>query len=357
MTANKDIVRICQVGCGYWAANLMRNVASSTKAELSAICELDPETLKRVSERHPKAKAYGDLDAALADTSIDAVMIATPSSLHHAHAALALGAGKHVFVEKPLAETVEDALELTNMASAASRVLMVGHTFLYNNLVHDVKSRIDSGQLGEVFYAYSQRLNLGRFRADSDVMWNLAPHDVSILNYWFDAQPVAVSARGQEYVAKGSNIAEVCFAQLDYADGRSANLHLSWLDPQKRREMVVVGSKKMLVYDDMNAEHHIRIYDKSAEAEFQNETTDYADFTTRVRAGDLVVPNIRLIEPLSVEIDHFATCILENLQPNTDGYHGIEVTAVLAALERSMAMGGETVQVERPDLTAKLRGR
>ena len=333
----------------------MRNVAASARAELGAFCETDPQTLKRVAERYPKAKAYSDLDTALADTSIDAVMIASPSSLHHAHASKALEAGKHVFVEKPLAETVEHALELTNKASVTNRILMVGHTFLYNNLVYDVKSRIVSGELGDVFYAYSQRLNLGKFRTDSDVMWNLAPHDVSILNYWFDGRPVTVSARGQKYVARRSKIAEVCFAQLDYADGRSANLHLSWLDPQKRRDMVVVGSKKMLVYDDLNAEGHIRIYDKSAEAEFQNESTDYADFTTRVRAGDLVIPNIRLTEPLSVEIDHFVTCIVENNRPRTDGYHGIEVTAVLQALACSMAADGVTVQVEYPDVPAKLR--
>ena len=333
----------------------MRNVVASAGAELAAFCEPDLQTVDRVAERYPSAKAYVNLDDALADSTIDAVMIATPSSLHHAHAMAVIEAGKHVFVEKPLAENVEDALELTQLASKADLTLMVGHTFLYNNLVHEVKNRIDSGELGEVIYAYSQRLNLGKFRPDSDVMWTLAPHDVSILNYWFDGRPISVSARGQHYVAKRSEVAEVCFAQLDYADGRNANLHLSWLDPQKRRDMVVVGSKKMLVYDDVNTEGHIRIYDKSAEAEFQNETTDYADFTTRVRAGDLVVPNIRLIEPLSVEIDHFSTCIKESSRPRTDGIHGIEVTAVLQALECSMLADGVTVQVEYPDMPAKMR--
>lgn len=340
-------LRICHVGIGYWGPNLMRNIAANRMAELAAICDSRAESLDQAARRYPAARAYRRFDEALADSTIDAVVIATPSGLHFSHVRQALASGKHVFVEKPLAETVTEAQELAALAAGEGKVLMVGHTFLYNNLVHEVKNYIDSGELGDVFYAYSQRLNLGRFRRDSDVMWTLAPHDVSILNYWFGASPVSVRATGHAYIHPSLEIAEICFASLDYPDGRSAHLHLSWLDPQKRREMVVVGSKKMLVYDDMNADAHIRLYDKSAEAQHQSSIADFADFTTRLRAGALVVPNTRLAEPLSVEIGHFVDCCLNGEIPRTDGRHAIEVIAVLEALSASMARGGAPQDVAR----------
>jgi len=338
-------LRICHIGVGYWGPNLMRNIAANANAELAGICDSRAETLKDVGTKYPDAKLFDTLDAALADTSIDAVVIATPSGLHFEQAKQALNSGKHVFVEKPLAETVEQARELTALAAQQGRILMVGHTFLYNNLVHEVKAYIDSGELGEVFYAYSQRLNLGRFRRDSDVMWTLAPHDVSILNYWFDAVPDTVHANGHAYIHPDSEVAEICFANLQYPNGRTAHLHLSWLDPQKRREMIVVGSKKMLVYDDMNAEAHIQIYDKSAEAQHQSAISDFADFTTRLRAGGLVVPQTRLTEPLAAEIAHFVDCCLSGDRPRTDGNHAVDVIAVLEAMGRSMAAGGQSCNV------------
>jgi len=251
-------------------------------------------------------------------------------------------------VEKPLANSVREANELGAVAKQRGRVLMVGHTFLFNNIVHDVKRRIDKGDLGRVLYVYAQRLNLGRFRTDSDVVWTLAPHDVSILNLWFDARPERVSARGHTYVHPGSKVAEVAFVHLEYPNGRAAHLHLSWLDPQKRREMVVVGSERMLVYDDMNPDAHIRIYDKRAEAEHQSGNVDFADFTTRLRAGDLVVPNVRLVEPLKVEIAHFVDCIRETKTPRTDASHGVDVVAALEATSLSMAEGGKTIEIAYP---------
>ena len=343
---NKRHLRICQIGAGQWGQNLMRNIAASPNAVLSAVCDSRTQGLEAVAARYSDVRRYTDIDAALDDDEIDAVVIAPPSGMHFEHASKALAAGKHTFVEKPLAESTSQAIELTQMAEAARVKLMVGHTFLFNNIVHDVKSRIDAGDLGKIYCAYSQRLNLGRFRRDSDVMWTLAPHDVSILNYWFDGPPRTVSARGHVYIHKGSDVAEVCYAELDYPENRSVHLHLSWLDPQKRREMVVVGSNKMLVYDDMNADAHIRIYDKRAEAEHQSDIADFADFATRLRAGDLVVPNIRMVEPLAVEIGHFVECCLDDKTPRTDGRHATEVIAVLEALGRSMARNGATVEVD-----------
>jgi len=342
-----QILRVAQIGAGQWGQNLLRNLASCPTVELAAICDSSKKGLKDAAKRYPEARQYSDIADVLSDKTIDAVVIATPSGMHFEHTHGALAAGKHAFVEKPLAHTTEEAVTLAEKAEQAGLTLMVGHTFLFNNVVHEVKKYIDSGELGEIYCAYSQRLNLGRFRSDSDVMWTLAPHDVSILNYWFDGLPEKVSARGHTYIHKKSEVAEVCYAQLDYPGGRNAHLHLSWLDPQKRREMVVVGSKKMLVYDDMSSDAHIRLYDKSAEAHHQSAIADFTDFTTRLRAGDLVVPKTRLVEPLSVEIAHFAKCCLENEVPRTGGRHAVEVIAVLEALERSMSNDGATYDVER----------
>ena len=211
-----------------------------------------------------------------------------------------------------------------------------------------MKRRIDAGELGEVFYVYSQRLNLGRFRPDSDVAWTLAPHDISTINLWFGAKPVRVSARGHSYIHRGSGVAEVAYIHLEYEGGRAAHLHLSWLDPQKRREMVVVGSERMLAYDDMNSEAHLRIYDKSAEANHQGPIADFADFSTRLRAGDLVIPTVRLIEPLRTEIGHFVKCVRDGSRPLADGVNGTEIVAALEAVTRSMADDGRWVQVNYP---------
>jgi predicted dehydrogenase len=341
-------VRICQIGCGYWGPNLMRNVDSGANTELAAICDLRPEILKSFSGRYPGAKTYSSMDNALADPDIDAVIIATPSGLHFEHAKRALEAGKHVMVEKPLADTVEQALVLSNLAAARKLTLMVGHTFLYNNIVHRVGDIIRSGELGDLHYLYAQRLNLGRFRTDSDVLWTLAPHDVSIINYWLQDRPTEVRASGFAFVHKSSGVAEVCFAEMQYASGVAAHLHLSWLDPQKRRDMVIVGTRKMLLYDDMNADRHLQIFDKSAEADLQASNATFADYATRVRAGDLVIPAVRLKEPLAVEVAHFADCVRTGATPVTGAQHAIDVTAVLEAMTRSMKSGNRPVRVEYP---------
>lgn len=351
MTADSG-PRIVMVGFGYWGPNLMRNLSASRKCSLVGLCDPRAEARSAAHSKYPGIRTFDDFDRMLEADGIDALVIASPSALHPRHASSALAAGKHVFVEKPLAETVAEAVRINELAQRMGLTLMVGHTFLYNNLVHDVKARIDSGDLGEVYCAYSQRLNLGRFRQDSDVLWTLAPHDISILNHWFGAAPKKVRARGHTYVHRGSNVAEVCYADMDYADGRNAHMHLSWLDPQKRRDMIVVGSRKMLIYDDMNPDQHIRVYDKSAEADHQSTIRDFADFGTRLRAGDLLVPNLRLKEPLAAEMDHFIDCIVNRRPPLTDGTHAIMVTAVLEAMTRSMQAGGAAVEVEYPEPTS-----
>ena len=343
---NQELVKIAQVGCGYWGPNLGRNVVGNPHAELTALCDPDTHALQRMADKYPGIAQFDSFEDLLTQTSIDAVIIATPSGLHYQHVLAALQAGKHVLVEKPMASSVKQALELVQAAESTDRVLMVGHTFLYNNIVHEVKKRIDSGELGDIYYTYSRRLNLGRFRRDSDVLWTLAPHDISIMNYWFKSRPHQVSAQGITCIGKKNPIAEVCFAHLEYPDGRSVHLHMSWLDPRKRREIVVVGSKKMLIYDDMHADRHIQIFDKRVEVEYSNPTDDFAEFTTLLRAGDLVIPNIRLIEPLSTEVNHFVECIQNGTSPLTDGRHGLDIITVLESLTHSMSHGGGTVPVE-----------
>lgn len=343
-----NAVKVLMVGYGYWGPNLLRNLDANEKCELVGLCDPRKDACEKAVQKFPYLKTFEDYETALKQSGADAVVIATPSGMHPGHIRAALEADCHVFVEKPLAEDLADAVAMNDLAQRNAKTLMVGHTFLYNNIVHDVKERIDGGELGEVFCVYSQRLNLGRFRQDSDVLWTLAPHDVSIVNYWFGDRPVRVRARGHAYVHRASNVAEVCYADMDFADGRNAHMHLSWLDPQKRRDMVVVGSKKMLVYDDMNNDQHIRLYDKSAEAEHQSELSSFADHTTRLRAGDLVVPNIRLKEPLAAEIDHYLSCIQTKTEPRTGGRHAIDVTAVLQAMTRSMKNGGAAEAVEYP---------
>ena len=346
MTASQ--VRLALVGYGYWGPNLARNMANDAHAVLAAICDRDTTRLKELKALYPGVDFETSYEALLKRPDIDAVVLATPSGMHYQQTKAALEAGKHVMVEKPLAHETREAVELTEIAARKSLVLMVGHTYLFNNLVHEVKRRIDAGELGEVFYVYSQRLNLGRFRADSDVAWTLAPHDISTINLWFGAKPVRVSARGHSYIHRQSGVAEVAYIHLEYENGRSANLHLSWLDPQKRREMVVIGSERMLVYDDMNTEAHLRIYDKSAAAEHQRPIADYVDFSTRLRAGDLVIPNLRVIEPLRTEISHFVECVRDGSRPIADGVNGTEVVAVLEAVSRSMAEDGRSVHVNYP---------
>ncbi len=345
-------VRIVVAGAGYWGPNLIRNVATNPDAELVAVCDTDAKALQRVANQYPTVAQFTSLDDMLAEPNIDAVIIATPSGLHYEHTLAALQAGKHVFIEKPMTDSVGQAIELAQAAVKANCTLMVGHTFLYNNIVHDVKRRTVAGELGEVQYIYSQRLNLGRFRRDSDVLWTLAPHDVTIVNYWLESRPSQVSARGLSHVHKRRGVADVCFSILDYPDGCSAHLHMSWLDPQKTRQMVVVGDRKMLIYDDVNPNRHIQIFDKGVEWEHRGPTDDFAEFTTRLRAGDVVIPNVRLVEPLSVEIDHFVKCIRHGLDPLTDGRHGVEITAILEALTDSMQNGGHPVPVEYPELAA-----
>jgi predicted dehydrogenase len=340
------MINIGVVGAGAWGLNLVRNIALSPLTELVAVCDPDEDARRTVASRYRGAPTTSSLDEFLATACMDAVVVASPAGLHYEHACAALQAGFHVLVEKPLAASATDAAELVLLARRLGRVLMVGHTFLYNNLVEEVKRRIEAGDLGKVRYMYGQRLNLGRVRRDVDTLWNLAPHDISIANFLQGDRPIGVNARGATYVQTERNIADVAFFQMNYAGGQLFSGHVSWLDPQKTRRIVVVGSERMLVYDDMDASRHIQIYDKRVEPDFQSPMRDFADFTARVTAGDLVIPNIRLKEPLSVEVEHFAACVRDESRPRTDGCAGVELVCILEAMSASMEQAGSMVEVD-----------
>jgi predicted dehydrogenase len=338
-------INVALVGLGYWGPNLARNLAIVDGGELYALCDAQPDRLQRIGRQYPGARQYGDFDALLADEGAHAIVVATPVSTHFDLARRALRAGKHVLVEKPLAQTSEQCTELIECARGAGLVLMTGHVFLYNAAVRQMKEYIDSGELGEIYYVYSQRLNLGQVRHDVNALWNFAPHDMSILMYWLDAQPERVMARGYAYVQDG--IEDVVFMTLDFPGGVGANVHISWLDPFKTRRMTVVGSKKMIVYDDVSTDSRLTIYDKGVTRSLparDSARTDsfetFGEFQLLLRAGDVLIPKVDLVEPLRVECQHFVDCIRSGEQPLSDGVEGLRVVRALEAAQASMAAGG-----------------
>jgi predicted dehydrogenase len=341
------ILRVGQVGLGYWGPNLLRNMAAAPRAQVVAVADLDPHRLAGNGARPLWTTV--DYREILESPDIDAVVISTPAALHARMAAEALQAGKHVLVEKPLAMTVEDAARLVELADRRGLVLMVGHTFLYNAAVRRLKKYLEDGDLGEVFYIYAQRLNLGRVRHDVNALWNFAPHDVSIVLYLLEREPVEVSARGFAYLQP--DIQDVVFMTLVFPGNTSAHVHISWLDPHKVRKMTVVGSRKMAVYDDVSQDSRIVLYDRGVDrvptADSPRDFDSFADFQLRLRSGDVTIPALRFPEPLQLECQHFVDCILDGGTPLTDGRHGLEVVRVLTAAQRSMSDGGRAVRIGR----------
>jgi predicted dehydrogenase len=286
----------------------------------------------------------------LADDEVDAVVVSTPADSHHEITRRVLDAGKHALVEKPLAMRASECDELGALAEAAGLTLMVGHTFLYNSALRWVRDHVHAGDLGEVLYVYTQRLNLGRVRPDINVLWNLAPHDVAILLHLLRCEPLSVSARGHGYVHPG--VEDVVFLTMDFPDGCLGNVHVSWLDPRKVRRVTVVGTKKMVVYDDVDVEARVQVYDKgidivpSPEANGGRRHENLGEFQALVRSGDLLVPKIEFEEPLRVQCREFVDAIREGRPPLTDARHARQVVAVLEAASTSLAKGGERIFLE-----------
>lgn len=344
-------VNVALVGVGYWGPNLARNLASLTGARLHTICDTRSERLSQFAHQYPGVKVSTDYLEVLNDPTVHAIVLATPVPTHYDLTLLALQAGKHVLVEKPLAQSSHECRELIALARTNGLVLMVGHIFMYNAAVRKVKNYIDSGLLGQIYYIYSQRLNLGIIRQDVNAMWNFAPHDVSIINYWLGASPEAVVARGYSYIQPG--IEDVVFMTLDYPGGVGANVHISWLDPHKIRRMTVVGSEKMVVYDDVSTDARLIVYDKgvtkkvleSAPSLSLGKYENFGEFQLLLRAGDVLIPKIDFIEPLRLECQHFIESITSGHQPLSDGYDGLRVVETLEAAQLSLSHDGMRVRV------------
>jgi predicted dehydrogenase len=330
-------------GAGYWGPNIARNLHRHPRTQLRWLCDLDPERLASVAASFPGVQTTTALDEMLADESLDAIAVATPAATHRAVAQAALEAGKHVLVEKPLALTSEDAQALTDLADERGLTLMVGHTYLYNTAARRVGELIEAGELGEVFYLHSRRINLGRRQTDINAFWSIAPHDVSLFNHWLGGPPEAVQATGAARLTPG--VEDVVFATLFYSGGRVGHIHASWLDPAKRREITVVGSRQMVIYDELDPEGQIRVYDQGA-GEGPPERF-YGDYQAKLRAGDIYIPRLKRDEPLAVEVGHFAECALEGRRPISDGRNGLEVTRVCEAAAESLRLGGARVALEK----------
>ena len=333
-------ITIAQIGCGYWGPNLLRNFSAQQGCWVKFVADTNNDRLTYVEANFPRTQTVRDIDSVLADPEIDAVIIATPAASHYELTKQALAAGKHVFVEKPLATSTALADELVTLAAAKKRTLMAGHTFLYNAAVRYAKKLLDEGELGQVYYIYSQRLNLGQVRSDVNAWWNLAPHDVSILLYLMkDELPVSVSAVGVSYIQPG--IEDVVFATLTWANGVTGHIHVSWLDPGKVRKMTFVGSRKMVVYDDVG-DDKIMVFDKGVDRVPKiGERMDYDQFNYQLihRTGDVWLPRISFQEPLKVEAAHFLECLRTGQTPLTGPKHARDVVAVLEATQTALQTG------------------
>jgi predicted dehydrogenase len=346
------MIKVAFVGLGYWGPNLLRNLSALEDVEITALCDFDLKRVESLRQRYcPAARTITDYHALADDHEVDAVIIATPIRTHYELGSFLLSSGKHVFIEKPLARTVAECQALLDLAERYHRVLMVGHVFEFNVAVQRIKQYIDEGQLGKLFYVYSQRVNLGRIQHDVNALWSFAPHDISIMNYWFGQEPLRVSARGFSYLNSG--IEDVVFVTLEYPNGVGAHLHLGWLDPRKMRLMTLVGSKKMLVYDDVSLDAKIQIYDKGISNldDFLKTPETFAEFQFQLRMGDLVIPTIHFGEPLQSECQHFIDCVQNNRQPRTDALNGLRVVRVLEAAERSISQDGKPVELAQTELS------
>jgi predicted dehydrogenase len=330
--------RIGVVGYGYWGPNLVRNLRDSRKAELAGIAEVRRERHDEIKMFAPGVEVVDD-HRRLIESDVDALVIATPIHTHFALAYEALQADKHVLIEKPMAASVEEASELVRLASALSRTLMVGHTFVYNPAVEELARLVGVGELGRIYHVDTARLNLGLFQQRSDVIWDLAPHDISILMHVLGQPPILVSARGSTCIQ--SEVHDVAYLELIYEDGLSAQVHVSWLDPTKVRRVTVVGDRKMAVFNDVAPQEKLRIYDIGV---------DFAPGAAwpSYRFGPVTIPPVAWREPLLIEVEHFAECIRYRERPLSDGLQGMMVVATLEAASRSLAAGGERIPVTLP---------
>jgi predicted dehydrogenase len=348
-----DLIRIAMIGVGYWGPNLIRNFSDLDDAQVVGCSDLSQDRLNKIAKRYPGVTCTQNYEQLLADPDVDAVVVATPVSTHYPIAKAALEAGKHVMIEKPLADSSERALDLVETAERVGRILMVDHTFIYTSAVRKMRELIDSGELGDILYFDSIRVNLGLFQRDINVVWDLAPHDLSIMDYLLRAEPIAVSAIGASHA--GNDIANIAYMTLRFANNIIAHFHVNWLAPVKIRQTLLGCSKKMVVYDDVEPTDKIRVYDKgivvnggngngSAEKRYQA--------MVGYRTGDVLIPRIDTTEALQRVAQEFVSSINENRAPLTDGVAGYRVVRYLEAAQRSLENNGREVLLEEAAVEA-----
>ncbi|MFQ6003633.1 MAG: Gfo/Idh/MocA family protein, partial [Candidatus Zixiibacteriota bacterium] len=312
------MIKVAQIGVGYWGKNLLRVFNEHPQVQVQAVCDLNADIRSRVSREYANIAVYSNLEDLFSDSEIDAVVIATEPVTHYEICKRALLEGKHVFVEKPMVLEIEHGEELVKLAEQQKKTLMVGHLLEYHPVYVKTHELIKEGELGEVYYVYSTRVNLGVVRKDENSLWSLAPHDISVALMLMGETPTRVVSTGQSYLQKG--IEDVVFTTIHFSDKKIAHIHVSWLDPHKIRKLTVVGSKKMAVIDDMESTEKMRIYDKGVDLR-----VDFAAYTEALtlRIGDILIPNIKMQEPLKLECAHFVECVLEGKRPKSDGWDGL----------------------------------
>jgi predicted dehydrogenase len=343
LDATPSPLRVAVVGYGYWGPNLVRNVLERPELELAALCERDADRAAAFRARTPGVDVHSELDSLLDDRSVDAVLVATPPRTHHAVVRAALEADKHVLVEKPLATTSVDARDLIEVADARGLVLMPGHTFVYSPPVNKVRELIQNDVIGEVYFVTSSRMNLGKYQSDG-VILDLAPHDLSILIYWLGDRVAEVSASARAVFQP--DVPETAFITLTFAGGAKANVQLSWLAPRKVRDMIVVGSRRMVQYDDLAADEAVRVYDRGLDVELPQ---TFGEHQLTYRSGDIVMPRLDAAEPLGLELADFARAILDGTTPRSNADLGLEIVLAMEAAHQSLARNGAPVTIVRPE--------
>ena len=333
------MINIAVVGAGAWGRNHIRVFSEIPNVRLKYICDSDPSKLSSIQKSYPHSQMVENLKPILQDPEVKGVVVASSAISHYPLSKEILLAGKDALVEKPMALNSKDAQEMLEIAEKRRRILMVGHLLIYHPVIDRLRAMIVSGELGKVHYIYTQRVNLGVIRQDENALLSFAPHDLSVILHLLEEKPVVVSAHGESYVQDG--IEDVVFLSLRFSDGKMANIHLSWLDPHKLRMITVVGSKKMVVFDDMEVSEKLKIYDKGVRSPSYDTYGEYLS----LRFGDITIPNIKMVEPLRAEAEHFIHCIESRAKPKTGGRDGLEVVRILTAAQQSLKEKGSPVNL------------
>jgi predicted dehydrogenase len=341
------VIEVAIVGVGHWGPNYVRNFMGLEGAGVRYVCDIDKAAAARLQRAYPSVKIATDYRDVLDDPHVDAVVVATPAGTHYEIVRASLQQGKHVLVEKPLALSLSEGHDLAELAERGARVLMVGYTFLFNPGIRALKAIVEAGDLGDVYYLHAKRTNLGPVRYDVNAMWDLASHDLSICSYLLGRPPARVAAQGGVYLQPG--VPDVAFVTMTYSDNVIGHLHVSWLDPKKTRQLTIVGSKKMAVFDDLDDTGPVRVFDKGVMREtYQREYRSFEEFKLIVRGGSVLIPEVPNQEPLRNQCAHFAECIYRGTPPLTGGAFGADMIGLLLAAQASLDAGGVPVDVGRP---------